>query len=123
MKRFLLFISILFIISLFTTTTFADCRGCCSRHGEVICVDGVTQCRDGTSLSPKCQSKGCDKCGGPLISRADDKPKAIKKRLEEFKEETKPVIDYYKKQGRLIKINGKQSIEDVFKDILKVLKK
>ncbi len=67
--------------------------------------------------------KRCDKCGGLLISRADDKPKAIKKRLEEFKEETKPVIDYYKKQGRLIKINGEQSIENVFKDILKTLKK
>jgi len=67
--------------------------------------------------------KRCDKCGGSLVSRADDKPRAIKKRLEEFKEETKPVIDYYKKQGRLIKINGKQSIEDVFKDILKALKK
>ncbi len=67
--------------------------------------------------------KRCDKCGGSLISRADDKPKTIKKRLEEFKEETKPVIDYYKKQGRLIKINGEQSIDNVFKDILKTLKK
>jgi len=67
--------------------------------------------------------KRCDKCGGSLVSRADDKPRAIKKRLEEFKGETKPVIDYYKKQGRLIKINGEQSIEDVFKDILRALKK
>lgn len=67
--------------------------------------------------------KRCDKCGGRLINRADDKLRAIKKRLEEFKKETKPAIDYYKEQGRLIKINGEQSIEDVFKDILKALKK
>lgn len=67
--------------------------------------------------------KRCDKCGGRLINRADDKLRAIKKRLEEFKKETKPTIDYYKEQGRLIKINGEQSIEDVFKDILKALKK
>lgn len=67
--------------------------------------------------------KRCDKCRGQLINRADDKLRAIKKRLEEFKKETKPAIDYYKEQGRLIKINGEQSIEDVFKDILKALKK
>ena len=42
----------------------ANCRGCCSRHGGVTCVDGITQCRDGSSLSSKCQSKGCNKCGG-----------------------------------------------------------
>ena len=66
--------------------------------------------------------KQCDKCKSPLMMRADDKPEVIKKRLEEYKEETKLVIDYYKKQKRLIKINGQQSIEDVFKDILKAIK-
>ncbi len=66
--------------------------------------------------------KKCDKCGGKLIIRVDDKPEAIKKRLEEFKKEVIPVINYYKKQGRLIKINGEQSIEKVFKDILKAIK-
>ena len=66
--------------------------------------------------------KKCDNCGGELITRADDKPEAIKKRLEEFRTEVIPVINYYKKQGKLIEINGQQSIENVFKDILKVLK-
>lgn len=66
--------------------------------------------------------KKCDKCGGKLIIRVDDKPEAIKKRLEEFKKEVIPVINYYKKQGRLIKINGEQSIENVFKDILKAIR-
>jgi len=65
--------------------------------------------------------KKCDKCGGKLIIRSDDKPEAIKKRLEEFKEKTMPVIEYYKKQKKLIEINGEQSIENVFKDILKTL--
>ncbi len=66
--------------------------------------------------------KKCDKCGGELITRSDDKFQSIKKRLEEFKNETMPTINYYKKQNRLIKINGEQSIEDVFKDILRALK-
>lgn len=66
--------------------------------------------------------KRCDKCGGELIVREDDKPRAIKKRLKEFKEKTIPVVNYYKKRDKLIKINGGQSIEEVFKDILKTIK-
>jgi len=66
--------------------------------------------------------KKCHKCGGELILRPDDKPEAIKKRLEEFQKHTLKVINYYKKQGRVIKINGEQSIENVFKDILKKIK-
>jgi adenylate kinase len=66
--------------------------------------------------------KNCDKCKGELIIRNDDKPVAIKKRLEEFNEKTMPVIEHYKKQKKLIKINGEQSIEKVFQDILKAMK-
>ncbi len=66
--------------------------------------------------------KECDKCGGKLITRADDDEKGVRKRLEWFETEVKPAINYYEKRGELIKINGEQSIEDVFKDILKVLK-
>ena len=66
--------------------------------------------------------KKCDKCSGELITRPDDKMEVIEKRLEEYKKETIPSINYYKKRGRLIKINGEQSIENVFKDILKAIK-
>jgi adenylate kinase len=66
--------------------------------------------------------KKCDKCGSELITRPDDKMESIKIRLEEFKNQTIPAINYYKKQGRLIKINGEQPIKDVFKDILKSIK-
>ncbi|MCD6528373.1 nucleoside monophosphate kinase [bacterium] len=65
--------------------------------------------------------KRCDKCGGELIVRMDDNLEAITQRLKEYKKETIPVINYYKKQKRLIKINGEQTIEEVFKDILKAL--
>ena len=65
--------------------------------------------------------KECDECGGKLMTRPDDNLQSIKKRLKEFKNETIRAINYYKKQGRLIKIDGEQSIEDVFKDILKAL--
>ena len=66
--------------------------------------------------------KKCHKCGGELFYRFDDKPEAIKERLAQFKKHTVPQINYFKKRRKLIKINGEQSIEDVFKDILKAIK-
>ncbi len=66
--------------------------------------------------------KKCDKCNSKLVTRMDDNIKSIKERLEEYKKETIPAINYYKKQKRLIEINGQQSIEEVFDDILKAIK-
>lgn len=66
--------------------------------------------------------KKCHRCSGELITRPDDKMEVIEKRFAEYKKETIPSINYYKKQSRLIEINGEQSIEDVFKDILKAIK-
>lgn len=66
--------------------------------------------------------KKCHKCGGELIYRLDDKMEAINKRLTEFKKNSLPVIHYYKKKHGLIKINGEQSIENVFKDVLRAVK-
>ncbi len=59
----------------------------------------------------------CDKCGGQLIVRADDQPEAINERLDYFEKDVMPVIGYYKKQGRLIRVNGDQPIEDVYQEI------
>lgn len=66
--------------------------------------------------------KKCDRCGGQLITRHDDKLSSINIRLKEFKNEVMQVINHYKKQKKLRKINGEQSIENVHKDILKTLK-
>lgn len=64
------------------------------------------------------KKKVCDQCGGELITRADDNKRSIRKRLEEYKKETTKVIRYYKKQKRLIEINGEQSVEKVFQEIM-----
>ncbi len=40
----------------------ADCRGCCQKHGGVICYQNQTLCSDLTSIGPKCQDKKCDVC-------------------------------------------------------------
>jgi len=61
----------------------------------------------------------CPKCGGELVQRSDDTVESAKNRLAWFKKDVQPIINYYKKTGRLIKINGMGSIEDIFKNILK----
>ena len=56
------------------------------------------------------------------MQREDDDIKGVKKRLAWFKTDVQPAIDFYKKRGELITINGEQSIEKVYKDILKASK-
>jgi len=64
----------------------------------------------------------CPDCGGELVAREDDDEEGVKARLEWFKTDVQPVIDAFEEEGRLIKVNGNQSIEDVFKEVLEVLK-
>lgn len=66
--------------------------------------------------------KKCPECGGELVQRSDDTIEAVKERLSWYKTNVQPIVNYYRKTGRLIKINGEQSIEDVFRDILKAIK-
>jgi len=40
----------------------------------------------------------CDKCGGPLYQRSDDKPEVIKKRLQVYREQTSPLLEYFRTQ-------------------------
>ena len=63
----------------------------------------------------------CDKCGQELVLRDDDKPETVQKRLGVYHEQTQPLIDYYKKQGILKEVDGSVDMEDVFKEILKIL--
>jgi adenylate kinase len=70
----------------------------------------------------KSKEEKCPKCGGAVSHREDDTPKGIKKRLEVFEKETRPVIDYYKKKNVLIEIDGQKPIKEVFGQIAKNLK-
>ena len=62
-----------------------------------------------------------DETGEELYQRDDDKPEAIKKRLEIYFKETAPIVDYYEKQGIVVKIDGAQTIDKVTADIYKAL--
>lgn len=56
----------------------------------------------------------CDKCGGQLFQRDDDKEETIKKRLEVYNAQTAPLIDYYGKKNILKSVAGTGSIDDIF---------
>ena len=59
----------------------------------------------------------CDRCGGETYQRADEAPETVKKRLDTYVAQTKPLIDYYTNSGKLVLINGDQSMDQVFADI------
>lgn len=63
----------------------------------------------------------CDACGKELTLRDDDKPETVKKRLDVYHAQTKPLIEYYQSAGALVEVDGIQDIQKVFEDITKIL--
>ncbi len=63
----------------------------------------------------------CDKCGGALFQRDDDKEETIKKRLDVYDAQTAPLIDYYKKNGILKSVAGVGSIDEIFTKVCSAL--
>jgi adenylate kinase len=55
----------------------------------------------------------CDRCGGQLYQRDDDKPETIAERLRVYERDTSPLIDYYGAQGKLVGIDATGPVEDV----------
>ena len=58
----------------------------------------------------------CDKCGGKLIQRNDDNEETVKNRISVYNDFTSPLIDYYEKAGKLIRIDGARTPEEVFNE-------
>lgn len=63
----------------------------------------------------------CDVCGESLILRDDDKPETVKKRLDVYHTQTQPLIDFYSERKVLVEVDGTQSMDKVFDDIMKIL--
>ena len=73
------------------------------------------------TLKPKTEGV-CDICGGPLYQRADDNEEALKVRLEHYVQDTKPLLDFYAKEGLLKSFDslvGKEQLFDQVSDFLK----
>jgi len=73
------------------------------------------------SSPPKTPGK-CDKCGGELYQRSDDREETVRDRLSIFFTQTVPILDYYEKQSRLIRVNGNLGIQEVAREIISALK-
>lgn len=91
-------------VSLDTILERSETRRVCSNCGKVF-----------FRLDPSIKS--CDVCGAELIHRQEDKPEVVRKRIEVYNQETKPLIDYYKKENVLIEIDGEPSIDEVEENI------
>ena len=63
----------------------------------------------------------CEKCGGKLIIRKDDKPETIRARLATYHQMTEPLADYYRSQGKLSEIDGSTTIEAATEATLRAL--
>jgi adenylate kinase len=63
----------------------------------------------------------CDKCGGELFQRDDDKEETIKKRLDVYQKQTAPLIEYYSKKNIMKTVMGVGSIDEIFKKVTAVL--
>ncbi len=59
-----------------------------------------------TALKPSAKEGVCDKCGGEVVQRDDDKEDVIRRRLSVFHEQTAPLIDYYGKKGLLVIVDA-----------------
>ena len=86
----------------------------------------------GRRICSKCESSfntsvigdraDCPKCGGELYIRGDDNVDSVRERLSVYETQTAPLIEYYQKQGKLFTVDADSPIEEVFENVLKVIK-
>jgi adenylate kinase len=88
--------------------------------GRWICRDCQTPYHMVTS--PPKMPGICDKCGGELYQRPDDKEETVRERLKVFFSQTVPILDYYQKQNKLIEVNGSRTIQEVADEIIPLVK-
>jgi len=80
-----------------------------------------SKCGKEFSLNFTPDLKNCSGCGGKLIRRKDDYPKAIKNRMLFFQKKILPVINYFRKKKMVVEVNGEGSVQEIHKRILKKL--
>jgi adenylate kinase len=69
---------------------------------------------------PKTEGR-CDKCGGTLLQRDDDKEETVRARLVNYKKSTEPLINFYRGTGKLHTVKASGDIDAIFGQIMKVL--
>jgi adenylate kinase len=73
------------------------------------------------SFDPPKQEGVCDRCGGELRQRDDDREETVRARLDVYDAQTAPLVDYYRQRGILREIDGVGKVEDIQKRVIKAL--
>jgi len=73
--------------------------------------------------APPKEDNRCDKCGGELYQRDDDREETVRERYRVYRKNTEPLIDYYRNKGILYDVDGTKDIEGVWKEIEAILEK
>jgi len=85
------------------------------------------QCKNCNAIfgldNPPREEGKCNRCKGEIYQRADDEPEAIKKRLEDYRDQTEPLLEYYKPRDIVHSIDASKKIEVVFKEICDIIDK
>ena len=89
--------------------------------GRVSC----TTCKTvyNTIFKPPAVAGKCDICGGELIQRSDDKLDTVQNRLQVYKDQTQPLLNYYEKEGCLVTLDGNRDPKEVFIEVKAILEK
>jgi len=72
--------------------------------------------RDGLDIGDN-----CPQCGGELYRRSDDRPEAIRNRLEVYKQDSAPLIDYYQQRGQLVTVDAEQDQQQVSAELAEIV--
>ncbi len=59
----------------------------------------------------------CDLCGGSLMQRDDDKEEVVKKRLEVYRKQTQPLIEFYQDRGIIYRLDAGKGVEELFEEV------
>lgn len=86
--------------------------------GRRVCACGASY---HVESNPPKEEGVCDKCGAALVIRSDDNPETVQKRLKTYHEQTEPLEAYYEAKGKLIRVAGRDSIEDTTAAVFQAL--
>ena len=78
-------------------------------------------CQAPYTVESESEAQACERCGGELYQREDDRPEAVKKRIAVYREETLPLLSFYRQRGILVDVTGDDTVEEVNKRIVAAL--
>ena len=74
------------------------------------------------SMLPDGDESVCEKCGGKLVTRPDDREETVKRRLKVYEEQTSPVLEFYRKSPGVTEIAGTGDIDEITAEIVRAIR-